>query len=140
MKSSSKLIIAMLLLVSAALLKSKPSTVTLDNADGDLFKTVAHIDLSSRSDLKLVYTDTENDIAYYCWINNKNNIEVGTTVYLYDNTECYVTYTDAYGFGFKGDVKVLEGLSGTAVRNAEGNQLGYVSRLLNTGEIYCIWS
>lgn len=106
----------------------------------DLFKTVAHVDLSHRTDLELVYTDIENDIAYYRYIGSKPRVYLNDLVYLNDGSECTITYIDAFGFAFTGDTKAYQGLSGTAVRDADGNQLGYISRVMNENEIYCIWS
>lgn len=106
----------------------------------DLYKTVAHIDLSYRDDLQLVYVDNENDLAYYMYLTDKRNLSIGDKVYLNTGIECTVSYIDAYGFAFTSDAYAYQGLSGTAVRDVKGNQLGYISRTLNEDEIYCIWS
>lgn len=121
------------------LFNDKSVYVRLDSTS-DILKTVAHVDLSYREDLKQVYVDVENDVAYYIYLNKTRNLSLGDTVYLMDGSECTVTYIDAFGFAFKSDSTLTQGLSGTAIRNANGVQLGYISKRLNTDEIYCIWS
>lgn len=110
-------------------------------SDTPLLKTVAHIDLSDLTDLKLVCKDTEHDIAYYEILDESHYLEQGTKVYVNNGSEGIVTYTDVYGFAFEcEDSSVVAGLSGTAVRLEDKTQVGYISKRLNTGEIYCIWN
>ncbi len=105
----------------------------------DVIKTVAHVEVSN-PDLELIFTDSKEDISYYRYIGNRELINKGDTVYLYDGTEYVVTSTSINGFNMKSDTPVIMGMSGMAVLDTNGNQVGYISSLLQTNEVYCIWS
>lgn len=106
----------------------------------DCLKTVAHIDLSNRDDLELIAVDYENDVAYYSYVKPERHVNVGDTVYLFDGIEASLVSVDAVGFTFTCDVDLAAGLSGTAVLNINGEQIGYISRRLSTGDYYAVWS
>lgn len=105
-----------------------------------LMKTVAHVDLSTRDDLELVGIDTKNDVAYYTYVKPERYVNVGDTVYLFDGVGATLTSVDAVGFTFVCDNQLAAGLSGTAVLNKDGNQIGYISKRLSTGDYYAIWN
>lgn len=106
----------------------------------NVLKTVAHIDLSDRDDLELISADHINDVAYYVYVKPNRNVKINDTVYLLDNVEASLTSVDAVGFTFRCDIILEAGMSGTAIRNASGEQIGYVSKRLRSGEYYGIWS
>lgn len=108
--------------------------------ESDVFKTVAHLDLSYRDDLELISKDLANDVAYYRYVQPEYSVEVGDTVYLFDGVEASLTSVDAVGFTFTCDCILSEGMSGTAVLNVEGTQIGCISRRLDTGAYYAIWN
>lgn len=105
----------------------------------DIIKTVAHVDVEN-DNLKLLHRDVVNDIAYYQFVGVRDICEIGDTVHLYDGTEFTISSTSINGFNLTGNEPVTTGMSGMAILDEEANQIGYVSSLLPTGEIYCIWS
>lgn len=106
----------------------------------DVFKTVAHLDLSGRDDLELVSKDYENDVAYYRYVQPDRDVVVGDTVYLFDGVEATLASVDAVGFTFTCESILNEGMSGTAILNSNGVQIGCVSRRLDNGSYYAIWN
>lgn len=106
----------------------------------DVFKTVAHLDLSGRDDLELVSKDYENDVAYYRYVQPDRDVVVGDTVYLFDGVEATLASVDAVGFTFTCEYVLNEGMSGTAILNSNGAQIGCVSRRLDNGSYYAIWN
>lgn len=106
----------------------------------DVFKTVAHLDLSGRDDLELVSKDYENDVAYYRYVQPDRDVVVGDTVYLFDGVEATLASVDAVGFTFTCEYVLNEGMSGTAILNSSGTQIGCVSRRLDNGSYYAIWN
>lgn len=107
--------------------------------EDNIFKTVAHIDLSSKSDVQLIYSDAEKDVAYYMYTGEREWISAGDIVYFCDGSESVIVSTDVYGFIVEDVPSVTFGFSGSAVINSRGEQLGYVSERLENGYIYCIW-
>ncbi len=105
----------------------------------DVIKTVAHVEVDN-PDLECIFTDSKEDIAYYRYIGNRELINKGDTVYLYDGTEYEVTSTSINGFNMKSDTPTIMGMSGMAILDKDRNQVGYISSLLQTNEVYCIWS
>lgn len=114
--------------------------VDIDTEQVDLLKTVAHLDLSNRDDLELVAMDATNDVAYYRYIQPDRDVNVGDTVHLYNGIEATLVSVDAIGFTFECDEVLEAGMSGTAVLNENGTQIGYISKRLETGVYYGIWS
>ena len=106
----------------------------------DVFKTVAHLDLGGRDDLELVSKDYENDVAYYRYVQPDRDVVVGDTVYLFDGVEATLASVDAVGFTFTCEYVISEGMSGTAILNSSGTQIGCVSRRLDNGSYYAIWN
>lgn len=106
----------------------------------DIFKTVAHLDLSDRDDLELVSKDYENDVAYYRYTQPDRDVEAGDTVYLFDGVEATLASVDAVGFTFTCEYIHNEDMSGTAVLNSNGTQIGCISRRLDNGFYYAIWN
>ena len=111
-----------------------------DAGNEHILKTVAHVDLSARDDLELVAMDTESDVAYYKYVTPERDVSVGETVYLFEGVEATLTSIDAVGFTFTCDSLIDAGMSGTAVLNSNGEQIGYISRRLSTGNYFAIWS
>ena len=116
--------------------KSNPN---LFEFEGNIFKTVAHIDMSDYENIELLYSDIENDIAYYVCYDNPCWVVPGDTVYFYEGTASSVIATDIYGFIVENANEVTFGFSGSAVLSEDGTQIGYVSERLENGNIYCIW-
>lgn len=107
--------------------------------EDNVFKTVAHIDLSNKEDVQLVYGDVDKDIAYYMYVGDRPWIHLEDTVYFYDGSSSKIAAMDIYGFMVEDASSVTFGYSGTAVTDDKGNQIGYVSERLPNGLIYCIW-
>lgn len=105
----------------------------------DVIKTVAHVDVAN-DNLELIYKDISEDIAYYRFIGVRDIATVGDVVHLYDGTEFTITSTSINGFNLDSGKDVEVGMSGMAILDKDNNQIGYVSALLPTGEVYCIWS
>lgn len=106
----------------------------------NLYKTCAHVDMSMYKNLELAYVDQENDIAYYRYLDDWNFLEQGDTVTTIEGEVCTVVSTDCYGFVIKTPTQINQGMSGTALLDESGNQIGYISKRLKTGNIRCIWS
>lgn len=106
----------------------------------NLYKTCAHVDMSMYENLELAYVDQENDIAYYRYLNDWRFLEQGDTVTTIEGVVCTVVSTDCYGFVMETPTQINQGMSGTAVLDESGNQVGYISKRLKTGNIRCIWS
>lgn len=113
-------------------------TVTEDEGVA-VIKTVAHIDLSNRTDLELIGTDTANDVAIYKYTKPEYNVAIGDTVYLVGGAAATVVSFDAVGFSISGD-SITAGMSGTAVCTEDGTQIGIISSRMNDGNYRCVWS
>lgn len=105
----------------------------------DIIKTVAHVDVDN-DNLELIYRDAVEDIAYYRFIGVRDIAQTKDKVHLYDGTTYTITSTSINGFTMTSNASATVGLSGMAVLDEEDNQIGYVSALLPSGEVYCIWS
>lgn len=106
----------------------------------DLYKTVAHVDLSDVPYLELVYVDSDNDVAYYRYIGERSLINIGDEVLTVYNDVCTVTSTDCQGFTIDCPTGIDAGMSGTAIRDSDGVQIGYVSKRLSDGTVRCIYA
>lgn len=106
----------------------------------NLYKTCAHVDMSMYKNLELAYVDQENDIAYYRYLDDWRFLEQGDTVTTIEGDTCVVVSTDCYGFVIETPTQINQGMSGTALLDENGNQIGYISKRLKTGNIRCIWS
>lgn len=106
----------------------------------NLYKTCAHVDMSMYKNLELAYVDQENDIAYYRYLDDWHFLEQGDTVTTIEGDTCVVVSTDCYGFVIETPTQINQGMSGTALLDENGNQIGYISKRLKTGNIRCIWS
>lgn len=124
--------------------KSTECTVDTDVFEKDapdILKTAAHVDLTDREDLELLYQDVQNDIAYYRKLDKSHSVNTGDTVFDKNDETYKVTGTDVKGFYFKDiNENVLPGMSGTAILNEEGNVIGYISTKINGNIIECIWN
>ena len=107
--------------------------------EGNYFKTVAHVDLSNRQDLKLISVDNVNDVAMYEYVNPSYAIQQGDTVSLVGGATATVVSFDAVGFTVSCEF-INPGMSGTAVVTEDGTQIGYISKRLDDGNYRCIWS
>jgi len=105
----------------------------------DVIKTVSHIDLSANKNLECIYVDSINDISYYRTLDSKDLVSIGDTVYTSKNDSTEVIATDVYGFYVKYNDVFYPGMSGTVIRNADGEGVGYVSTVLDSDTVYCIW-
>ena len=106
----------------------------------NLYKTCAHVDMSMYENLELAYVDQENDIAYYRYLNDWRFLEQGDTVTTIEGDVCTVVSTDCYGFVIETPTQINQGMSGTALLDENGNQIGYKSKRLKTGNTRCVWS
>lgn len=127
------------LLVAVHYSTSRPTSVVLDNSSTrDVYKTVAHLQIDS-PELELIYSDPVSDVAYYRYIGERTQLDIGDIVYLTTGEKCRVTNIDITGFYLEGATTVQAGMSGTIVTNSNGDTVGYVSSTSN-GKLYCIWS
>lgn len=118
-----------------------PVTVTVEPADDScIMKTVAHVDLSDRDDLQLIYEDNDSDIAYYAYTGERNLVKVGETVYDTLGQGHVVTDFDINGFYFAYNNDIHTGMSGTSLVNENGEIVGYISSILNGKVVKCIWN
>ena len=106
----------------------------------DLYKTVAHVDLSDVPYLELVYVDSDNDVAYYRYIGERSLINIGDEVLTVYNDTCTVTSTDCQGFTIDCPTGIDAGMSGTAIRDLDGTQIGFISKRLSDGTVRCIYA
>ena len=104
----------------------------------DIVKTVAHLDLDSE-EYELIYSDTENDIAYYRYVGERTHIHEGDVVYNSKGVESTVTATNVYGFYITYNDSFTTGMSGTVVFNSDNEPVGYVSSNYGNTYVYCIW-
>ena len=116
-----------------------PDTQVVNYDEVDVIKTVAHIDLTNRTDLQLIGTDTENDVAIYKYVKPEYNIEIGDTVYLVGGATATVVSCDAVGFTIDSN-SITAGMSGTAVCTDNKVQIGIISSRMNDGYYRCVWS
>ena len=105
----------------------------------DVIKTVAHIDLTNRTDLQLIGNDIENDVAIYKYVKPEYDIEIGDTVYLVGGATATVVSFDAAGFTIDSN-SITAGMSGTAVCTDNKVQIGIISSRMNDGYYRCVWS
>lgn len=124
-----------LLLVCGLILYKQPIIQYVNNTD--IVKTVGHISLDDS--FEKIYTDVDNDIAYYRYPCNSHLLNIGDTVYTCNDDTVTVTATDVYGFYVTCEDSFYPGMSGTAIRNSNGQGVGYVSELLDNDTVYCIW-
>lgn len=113
-------------------------TVSIDKSS-DLYKTVAHIDMSDVEDLVLVYEDAENDVAYYRYVGDRDIIKEGDTVTTYEGNSAKVIALDVQGFYLEYSDMFYKGMSGTSIFDSNGNVVGYVSKIVNNERVFCIW-
>lgn len=104
----------------------------------DLYKTVGHLKVDN-PDMKLVYLDEDNDIAYYMYIGKDKLLKPEDKVYTQDNNEVTVTGCDVYGFYVDKPELFTTGMSGTSISNLDGETVGYVSKIIASKRVYCIW-
>lgn len=105
----------------------------------DIVRTVAHLVVED-ANYKLIYKDTETDVAYYQWQGSREMTTKDSIVYLYDNSEGVVLSTSINGFTAKFETATYKGLSGMAVLDEDRNQIGYISQVFDDGSVFCIWS
>ena len=113
---------------------------TGDFVDETVVTWVAHVP-NTFDDMELVYVDYENDIAYYKYVGDKVTPEVGDTLRLYDGTAVTVTSLSDMYFTIKSDDPSVfyTGLSNTPVQWENGTVVGYISTLMDNGQVKCIW-
>ena len=100
-------------------------------------RTVAHLDLSKRDGLTLLYKDGDNDVAVYEVSDEVKLLKIGETVRFSNGVEGEVIATDVYGFNVRIKGEMNPGESGTAVFT--DYQVGYVSMLIDIDVVRCIW-
>lgn len=108
----------------------------------DVFKTVAHIDMTWNKNVERIYVDFENDVAYYRRLDGKPFYSKGDTVFVYTGEPYEISYVDIQQFRIKPLDKdvVVVGYSGTAITDEDGKQLGYISEIDADGNVTCIWN
>lgn len=117
---------------------SGTSDANMKPVDGQVYKTAAHVTVNS-DEYQLLFSDSENDVAYYRYAGSIPRVVIGDTITLANGSSSTVTNTDIYGFYTDGADDVSVGLSGTIVQNEDGETVGYVSSVV-TGKLYCIWA
>lgn len=103
-----------------------------------IIKTVAHTKVPE--DYILIHKDTENDIAYY--IQGPGHVELheGDYVIIAEAGIAEVVSITPKGFYLDmRNVNMRSGMSGSPVLK-DNKTCGYVSSIMPTGYLYCIWS
>ncbi len=116
---------------------SRISVIGLNSPE--FVKTIAHIQLDS-GDYRMVYVDTENDIAYYEVLDEQiKQITVGTEITDIHGGKGVVKETTPFGFIMECDTILMRsGESGKPVLH-DSNVIGYVSEAVSDSLMYCIW-
>ena len=112
------------------------------NGTSDLFKTVNHVDLSDVDYLQKVYSDADNDIAYYMYTGDRDAIHVGDFVYAPYGEKFKVVSIDCIGFAIEpcdDATYVQTGFSGMGILTKDKDQVGAISYIQGS-DIYCIWT
>lgn len=122
----------------ALLLNTSHQQCNFTPVQGDVFKTVAHITLSNEN-IELLFVDDVHDIAYYRYTDDESHPNVGSHVITCNGDVTIITALDVYGFYVKADNKFYPGMSGTVIRDTDGNSVGYVSGIVDSKTVYCIW-
>ena len=118
----------------------KPVDLTaVDLESKCVIKTVAHLDLSTKENLRLLWTDESADVAYYLVEDTTDLVAEGDRVEFTNGASGIVIGTDVTGFSVNLDSSdnLIASNSGTAVY-CDNKQVGYVSRW-STGNVVCIW-
>ena len=118
---------------------NKNVSIEVVGGSSDVIKTVAHIPLDERK-YKLIYKDTDNDIAYYMVLDTSRALSIGDTVITSNGDETTVRAVDVYGFYVDYNDVFYPGMSGTVIRDEYGESVGYVSKLIDSDSVYCIWN
>ena len=108
---------------------------------GQLYITAAHIPPENFQDCVLLYTDDARDTAYYLRQDYEYHYpKIGDVVYFGADRGVVERIEDGVGFYVKieDDVRVYQGMSGTRVRDTEGNEIGFISQLKGTNHLLCI--
>lgn len=114
-------------------------SIVLEKAT-EVYKEVAHIPPSSYNNATLIYTDAENDIAYYVATDRIQEVTCGDTLYLDNGDAARVTEVDLRGFYLDvSECGVRAGMSGTPIW-CDDEIVGYISSLHNQNTLYCIWA
>lgn len=106
---------------------------------GTVLKTVAHLDLTDREDLTLIFSDLETDIAYYEYTPNSNHVKKGDTFYTVNGDAVEVTGVDALGFFVTYNNAFHAGMSGSSIVNDEGEIRGIISSMVDGKYVFCLW-
>lgn len=103
-----------------------------------IVKTVAHTKVSE--DYILIHKDTENDIAYYIQSPKHAELNEGEYVTIVEAGTAEVVSVTLRGFYLDmSNVNMHSGMSGSPVLK-DNRTCGYVSSIMPTGYLYCIWS
>lgn len=105
----------------------------------DIIKTVDHVSLDDSS-YELIYSNPDEDIAYYRYIGKRDTVKVGDKVYTDSGVCAKVLRTSNVGFEVEYDGSFYPGMSGTPIRDESGVVVGYVSALINSEYVTCIYS
>lgn len=112
-----------------------------DISDPSVIKTVAHVDLSDKPQWECVYENIDDDVAYYKYTGEHTLAKTGDNVVLRDGMKAVITYRDINGFKISSEeVVFVSGMSGQVVQTESGDDVGVISELLPTNEVYCIWA
>lgn len=116
------------------------STIDVEYCEpGTVLKTVAHLDLSKREELELMYINTEDDVAFYK-VADPLYVKPGDTVYTVKGDSVEVLDIDALGFSVPYDNKFHAGMSGSSIFNEDGRVVGIVSSFINEQVVYCLFA
>ena len=117
---------------------TKSMVVNVHSAD-EVVKTVAHLRIDN-PDYELLWSDIDSDTAYYRYVGDRELAKAGDTVYTYTNDKCKILSVTLLGFTIKAEEILPVGTSGTNIKNADGEVIGYVSQSIGDNQYYCIWN
>lgn len=137
MKKLSKFVFAALLLAIGYISALVFQPVRIEDAP-EVFRLVGHMAGNKIKDAEFLFYDNTNDVAYYRHTVD-HYVKEDDVVYLEDDSESKITGLDTYGFYIEAQSSCVPGMSGTSIRDENGNTIGYIAQILNKN-VYCIWS
>lgn len=102
----------------------------------DVIKTVDHVVMPE--DFKQIYSDAENDIAYYIYTGDRGLAKAGDTVLTVNGDKTTIINCTSAGFTVESPELFVTGMSGSAILNEEGDTIGYVSMIFDN-KVFCVW-
>lgn len=120
-------------------LSLKIENLANDTNESKVVKTTAHTSVEG-TEWQEIYRNEDEDVAYYRHTGDKQLVKPGDTIINVNGDEVEVKSTDINGFLVDYDDSFYPGMSGTPVTDSNGNPVGYVSSVVESKFVYCIWN